>query len=102
MADISIEKDKAQAWIQDVKQELDQVEKLLSQLATSAGSIPGEDDVIMKGIGDTCESLNEFWTKMCGGFRSASNTLGTAIQNIGKTVDSVLSDIKTVKNKIGH
>lgn len=102
MADISIERDKATSWMNDVKQELELVEQLLQKVSASTSTTPGEDDVIMKGIEKTCQSLSDFWKNMCGGFKSASNLLDNALKNLSSTVEDVIDDITNVKAKIGH
>lgn len=101
MADISIEEAKAKQWILDVKNELSLVEAVLRNVSTACTTIPGEDDDIMKGIVSTGEALREFWDQMCSGFKSATNLISDVITKIGTTAGEVVSDINSVKSRIG-
>lgn len=101
MKDISIDEARAKMWIQEVDEEIRDVEALLRKINQAASSIPGEDDDIMKGIEATCNTLNDFWTKMCNGFKSAGKSLTSVIDSLGKAASSVIEDINAVKSKIG-
>lgn len=101
MKDLSIDEARAKQWMQDVDQEIEEVEALLKLVSQARSSIPGEDDTIMEGIISTCEALNDFWTQMCNGFKSASKSLTSVIENIGKAASNVVNDINTVKSRIG-
>jgi archaellum component FlaC len=100
-ADISIEEEKAIQWIADVDNELNSVESLLNRVSSALQEIPGEDDDIMKGIQDAGQVMHDFWDKMCNGFSEATKAITKAIGDLGKTADDVVSDINTVKSKVG-
>ena len=101
MADISIEEAKAQQWILDVKNELNSVENLLTKIANTCQTIPGDDDDIMKGIEKTATNLNNVWNQMTSGFKNATNEISKAIKEIEKKADEVMSDLNDVNSRIG-
>lgn len=101
MTNISIEVDQARHWMQDVKNELEQVDILLKRAAKAYTTPAGEDDVIMKGIENTCNALDTFWTGMCNGFKEACDFLGGAIEKVAESATEVVEDITAVRGRIG-
>lgn len=102
MADISIDEARAQQWILDVRNELALVEQVLEKVSKACTTTPAETDDILKEISKTGEDLNSYWNKMCSGFNKATSNIENAIKTIGKNANDVMSDINSVRSKIGH
>lgn len=102
MADISIDEARAQQWILDVRNELALVEQVLEKVSKACTTTPAETDDILKGIAKTGEDLNSHWNQMCSNFQKATSNIENAIKKIGKNANDVISDINSVRSKIGH
>lgn len=100
-ADISIEQAKAQQWILDVKTELVEIEKILNNVSNTLQDIPREGDDIINGIVATGQVMHDVWSQMCNGFKEATDSIMEGIDQIGKTAESVLDDINSIKRMLG-
>lgn len=102
MADISIDEAKAQEWILDVKNELSQVEQILQKVSKVCTTTPAETDDILKGMAQAGNDLQNHWNNMCSGFKSATTSIENAIKNLTKATEKVMSNIDSIRSKIGH
>lgn len=101
MADISIDEARAQAWLKDVKYELDAVEVVLKNVQTSLQTVVGEDDTIMQGIYKLGTGMEEKWTEMCNQFKETCVEVGEAIGMIAKTAVEVVEGFSSIWKLFG-
>ena len=100
MADISIDEARAQAWLRDVKYELDAVEVVLKNVQTSLQTVAGEDDTIMQGIYKLGTGMEEKWTGMCNQFKETCVEVGGLIGLIGKTAVEIFEGFGNIRNRL--
>ena len=101
MADISIDEARAQAWLKDVKYELDAVEVVLKNVQTSLQTVAGEDDTIIQGIYKLGTGMEEKWTGMCQQFKETCVEIGEAIVNLSNTAVEIVSGFADILKWLG-
>ena len=102
MAELSLKEYEAQQWIQNVRNEEQQVRKLLMDLANAASTTPEEEDDIFKGIVAACDKAEAFWTQMCDGFDKTCDIIKDVFSRMGQAVSVLVGDVDNFKGKIGR
>ena len=101
MANISINQAQADAWLKNVKYEMDAVEAVLKNVHTALQEYPGKDDTIMQGIYKLGTGMEEKWTGMCNQFKETCVGLGKAIGLIAEAADNVVEGFAAVLRVLG-
>lgn len=85
---------------QEIDQELTHVENLLSEIADSCQTHPGEDDTIMKAIETTGNVLEENWRNLCSTFKQISSILSEIIEGYRKRIVEKVDDIGNMRKDL--
>ena len=99
--DLNIDEARARIWIGDVENEIRIVKELLVKVSTASATTPEEEDDIMKGIATTCDTMRNFWEKMCEGFTGMVAKLVESIEKMSTATSDVVTDVTDVRNKVG-
>lgn len=93
MADTQFDEARARSWITEVQGELDDVNKLLQEVAIECETQPYEDDTIMNTLVSTGRSLGEAWGGVVSTFQEAVNgclsILQSIVSGVGKTLEVI-------------
>lgn len=94
MADRKIDEAKANAWLKEVKEEIQSVEKVLKEVPSVTADVPGGEDTFIKMLEATNSYMTSAWDKATEGFESAWQKVDDVLKEIGKTGKIVASEFE--------
>lgn len=100
MADRKIDHAKATAWMKDVKEEINSVEKVLKEVAGVCSEMPGDDDSFVQMIEKTGGFLNTAWDRTTSGFKNAWDKVDDVLKNIGDAGKKVAEKIEEFDRRV--
>jgi len=100
MADRKIDQAKANAWIKDVKEEINSVEKLLKEVGNVCNEMPGDTDTFVQMLEKTAGYLNTAWDRTTSGFKNAWEKIDDVLKDIGRAGEKVAEKIEEYNRKV--
>jgi len=102
MANLSIDEAKAKAWIEDVKNELEEVRVITKNLTEVITSDPAQDDAVIKVFLGWGEKLNNCWTTMATGYRTCGEIMTGTINKIVTAVREKMAQLEELASRVGQ
>lgn len=98
MADMTMDVERAEQWVEKVEAEFEEVNKTLSEVKDLCSKSINETDTIMGAIYDFGEDLQVTWGKLEKSYRAVmsetKSLIGVVKKKIGNVVDYVADKIK--------
>lgn len=101
MADMKIDAGRATPWVKNVREEINSVNKTLTEVRQVCATFPGEGDTVFQLIESTGNMLEDTWNAMTSAYQSAwekvengINALVQAGSDVAEFVEDFVAKIK--------